>query len=146
MTISNGNYADMHHISFEDIRVELQEETLPQVLQTAEAQVYQDTGERVNPILISNSNTPYSIRSGKADGPIRALSDRLGNIHDITYQKIAILTEGAVPKPVIQIKSEDQNPVFKNFHFEDIYMNGKRLSDFDAFETDFVNTKDVTIQ
>ena len=146
MTISNGNYADMHHISFEDIRVELQEETLPQVLQTTEAQVYQDTGERGNPILISNSNTPYPIRFGKADGPIRNFSDRLGNIHDITYQKIAILTEGTVPKPIIRIKSEDQNLIFRNFQFEDIYMNGKRLSDFDAFETDFVNTKDVTIQ
>ena len=57
----------------------------------------------------------------------------------------------SVPELMARVKTNMRRaPLFeetdKFLQFEDIYMNGKRLSDFDAFETDFFNTKDVTIQ
>ena len=134
LTVSNGNYADMHHISFEDMRIEMQRGE-PQILQTSEAQKYDAKGETLLPNLIANSNKPF----GSSDV-------KLGNIHDITYRNIRVTTEGDAFLPVIRIKSLDESVIFQNFQFEDLYLNGEKQTDFGKFSMDVENAEGITIR
>lgn len=141
MTISNGNYADMHHIIFEDMRIEMQRGE-PQILQTSEAQKYDSKGEVLLPNLIANVNKQFYIRR-KDDS--RDYDVKLGNIHDITYRNICVTTEGEPFLPVIRIKSLDGSVIFRNFQFENLYLNGEKQTDFSKFSMDVANAEGITI-
>lgn len=141
MTISNGNYADMHHISFEDMRIEMQRGN-PQILQTSQAQKYDSKGEELIPNLIANVNKQFFIR--KSDDS-RDYDVKFGNIHDITYRNIRVTTEGDAFRPVIRIKSLDANVIFKSFHFENLYLNGEKQTDFGKFSMDVENAENISI-
>lgn len=145
MTISNGNFADMHHITFENINVEMQDDIQPQIVQTSEAKEYDAGGQTMPPYFITNTNAPYAIRQKNSEGIVRKYSDKLGNIHDITYKNIHVYTEGKEFKPIIRIESVDKNLIFNNFLFENLYINGEKVSDFSKFTACFVNTENVSI-
>lgn len=145
MTISNGNYADMHRITFENINVELQKDTQPQVVQTADVQEYDDGGAVQQTWVISCSNTPYAIRQKSADGLVRAYSDRWGRIHDITYRNIRIFTESEEEKPRIRFCSKDSGTIFTGIRLENIYVNGEKATDFDRFVTVFKNVENISL-
>ena len=141
MTISNGNYADMHHISFEDMRIEMQRGE-PQILQTSNAQKYDSKGEVLIPNLIANTNKQFFIR--KENGS-RAYDVEFGSIHDISYRNIYVTTEGDAFSPVILIKSLRDGVTFKNFQFEGIYLNGEKQTDFGRFSMDVANVENISI-
>ena len=146
MTISNGNYADMHHIFFENINVEMQDDMPLQVLQTADSQKYNGEGKYMRPCLLVNANAPYAIRQKDPNKIVRKFSDKLGNIHDVFYKNIKIFTEGKDIKPLIRIRSFDEKLVFKNFSFENICINDEKVTDFSRFSTDFANAENITIK
>lgn len=143
MTVSNGNHADMHSILFENVNVELQKDTELQVLQTADGQKYDDGGQRQRVNLIVNSNEPYAIRQISRDKLVRGFSDRLGNIHDVTYRNLRIFTDDPQARPIIRMVSVDNGLVFRNFRFENVYINGERVKDLTAFETELKNVEDI---
>ena len=138
LTVSNGNYADMHDISFEDMRVEMQRGE-PQILQNANAQEYDPKGEALLPNLIANANKRFVI--GDDNNSIV----KLGSIHDVTYKNLYVTTEGDPFLPVIRIHSLDESVIFKNFHFENLYLNGEKQTDFRNFSMEITNAEGITI-
>ena len=141
LTVSNGNYADMHHISFENMNVEMQRGD-PQILQTSEAQVYDGKSEKLIPNLIANVNKQFFIRT-KDDS--RTFDLKLGNIHDVSYRNLRVTTEGEPFSPTIRIVSLDENVIFKNFHFENLYLNGEKQTNFANFTMQLENAENITI-
>ena len=146
MTVSNGNGADMHDILFENINVELEDDIPAQVTQTADGQTYDSEGRCMAPCLLRVSNTPYAVRQRNPHGIVRKRSDRVGDVHDVTYRGIRIFTEGKEIKPHICIKSADESVILKNFKLEDVYLNGKRVTDFGSFSTEFRNAENITVE
>lgn len=143
--ISNGNHADMHDICFENINVELQYEMTAQ-LQTEDGKAYTPANKTTVPLLVKNTNEQYSIRQKSPEGIVRKFSDKFGNIHDIVYRNINVITEGENIKPGIVIESHDREVKFDNFEFDNIYLDGKKQTEFDGFYTRFANTDNITIK
>ena len=75
----------------------------------------------------------------------------MGNLHSVTK---AIAAVGGVPiitddkdvKPVVRVRSIDENVIFDNFLFEDMYINGIKADSFDAFDTMFENVTNINIK
>lgn len=145
MCISNGCYADMHDILFENIHVELQKDTLPQILQTEDAQKYDAKGVTAPACLIQNVISPFAIRTKNTSGIIRATSDIPGDIHDVTYKNIHVHTDSEALMPKIRIETAFSEKKLKNFQLENIFVNGEKVTQFDRFETSFVNAENITI-
>lgn len=146
MSISNGCYADMHDISFENINVELQKE-MAFVLQTEDAKSYDAINKFRIPNLIKVLNESYAMRlTESTDGVIRKAYNTLGIVHDVTYKNINILLEDESVKPYIMISSIDETKKFSNFTFENILINSVKCEDFSRFETRFENADNITIK
>lgn len=144
-SISNGGYADMHDIRFENMRVELQKHPEAMELQTADSQPYTGYGKPMATRLVACSNQPYRIR---LKGPVlrRELPPRLGRIHDISFRNIDIIAEDIDYTPQIAIESVSRDLPCRSIHFENIQINGERQTDFSVFDPLFVHTEDVSIR
>lgn len=143
--ISNGNHADMHDICFENINVELQYEMTAQ-LQTEDGKAYTPANKTTVPLLVKNTNEQYSIRQKSPCGIVRKKSDKFGNIHDVVYRNINIITEDKSINPGVIIESFDTETKFNNFVFENIYVDGEKQTDFDGFYTRFANAENIVIK
>lgn len=145
MCISNGCYADIHHILFENINVEFQSNTLVERVQREDAQIYDSKGETMPAALIRNYSTSFSIRKKDINKPTRIAYKKKGDIHDIVYNNINIYTDNMQTQPIIYIGTNESDKKFKNFQFNNIFKNGVKVESFDEFETTFVNVENVTI-
>lgn len=144
-SLSNGGYADMHDIRFENMRVELQRHTQCQELQTADDQPYTGDGKPMATMLVACSNRPYRIR---IKGPTlrREFPKKLGKIHDVTFRDITVIAEDIDYAPQIVIESVSEDVPCRGFSFENIRINGVRQTDFSAFDPVFIHAEDVTIR
>ena len=139
MCISNGNQAEIHDVLFENINVEFQSDTMPEVLQTEDAQKYESGNKTMPPCVIRNSILPYAIRKKCRDRLVRRTSENLGDVHDITYRNINIYTDADNLKPIIIMRRGESDKLIRNIRLEDIYINGKKAESFDEFATNFKN-------
>ena len=146
MCISNGNQADMHDILFENMSVEFQSDTMPQVMQQEDKQKYDDGGKTMPPYAIRNIIGTYAIRKKCRDGILREISKQLGDVHDVMYRNINIYIDDGSLKPIILIKTPNCEKKMRNFKLENIYINGKKAESLDDFETQFKNVESVTIE
>ncbi len=146
MCISNGCYADMHDILFENINVELQSDTMLEVIQYENAQEYDANGETMKPWLILNRNTPYAIRRKSPHGIVRKAYDKLGDIHDIVYKNINVYTDSDTLVPKILIQGFDGGETLRNFTLENIYLNGEKVNRLESFETLIENAENIVIR
>ena len=146
MCVSNGNQADMHDVLFENINIEFQSDTMLEVVQFDENQEYDGYGKMMPPSLIKNLVNPFAIRIRNKETIERKRSDRLGDIHDITYRNINIYTDSEDIKPIIMMQTCDSERIIKNFTLENFYINGVKQENFDSFETIFQNAENITIK
>lgn len=142
MCISNGCYADIHDVLFENINIELQNEMEP-VVQFEDGKSYNAENKTSLPHLIMNSNSPYAIRQKSLDGDMRKVYSQLGKIHDIVYRNINVITENDDIRPRIIIESHDSETNLRNFTFDNICINGTRAVDFKLFDSKFINVDGV---
>ena len=117
-----------------------------EVVQTDENQEYDGYGKMMPPSLIKNLVNPFAIRIKNKETIERKRSDRLGDIHDITYRNINIYTDSEDIKPIIMMQTCDSERIIKNFTLENFYINGVKQENFDSFETIFQNAENITIK
>lgn len=146
LCISNGCYADMHDILFENMRVELQSDTMSPVLQCEDKQKYAPETKYTLPHLVLNSNATFGIRQKSTEGPKRKVTDIVGKIHDVHYKNIQVFTDDDNVKPGIVTESRDPDTPLKNFTFENISINGTQVTDFNRFNTSFTNAQNIIIK
>lgn len=145
LCVSNGYYAEIHDVLFENINVELQEEMVFD-FQREENQVYEWSHKKRVPYLVLVRNDPYELRVIESeDGSIRKAADELGDVHDVVYKNINVITENEGIKPCIIITSKNPEKNFNNFTFENLCLNGVKVDNFDSFDTIFSNVDNIII-
>ncbi len=145
MDIANGCYADLHDITFENNNVELQPE-MTSVLQYEDSVPYSPETPTTVPVLIKCINTRYSVRRVWDKDIIRDPYDKAGDIHDVVYKNINIITDGKNIRPEVVIESVDPDIRFRNFTFENIFLNGKKITDFKELSTKFENADNIILK
>jgi len=115
-------------------------------LQTEDGKAYTPANKTTVPLLVKNTNEQYSIRQKSPCGIVRKKSDKFGNIHDVVYRNINIITEDKSINPGVIIESFDTETKFNNFVFENIYVDGEKQTDFDGFYTRFANAENIVIK
>lgn len=135
--INNGDCAEVHHITFEDIRVEQEGFYTHEQLQRSEEQKY-TAQETMAVARIVNFDNPrfreiYSSLVGTGDD-FNQGEKSYAAIHDICVKDITIYADEKVVKKtgtscVIRIRNLFENTEFKNFQIENITFNGKRLQE-----------------
>ncbi|MBQ6824944.1 MAG: hypothetical protein IJP27_09845 [Clostridia bacterium] len=127
--IQNGSGGEIHDILFEDLRVEYQTATLPEIVQRAADQTYAPHGMGVPALIVAENRTFHTYT-------------KFGDIHDITYRNIRIFAEDGVPAPAVRFQSRDPQVVFCGFTVENVTWNGKAVS-MDFFDGTVENAKEI---
>lgn len=126
LNVSAGGSALMEDFLFENIRVEMQVDNPPEIVQKSDEQRYDAGGHASFPALVKIDNRNY-VKLG--DTP-------LGHVRNCTFRNISVLVEPGVPPLQICIMSQTppggaQRP-FENVVLEDFSINGKP-ADWSAF-------------
>lgn len=137
LDIQNGDFAEIHHITFENISVEFNAFDQFPVYQMTDEMVY-DGGDRVMiPHLIQIKNHRYREGLWKGQYSLPDEFDLTGiktaSVHDVTFKNIRVYydeglptTEGN-PTVLIEQKSTVDGAEFYNVTVEDVFVNGKKI-------------------
>ena len=108
----------MEDFTFDDIRVEMQTDNLPQIYQKSDDQQYDPADEKSFPVLVKIDNRNY----------VKLGDEPLGHVRNCMFRNIKVLAEPGVPPPRIRIMSQTppggvQRP-FENIRLENFSING----------------------
>ena len=139
--IQNGDRAEVHHVTFENISVELESFYTPEKLQENDGSVYDRQNETALARVFNVSNKrfreAYSFL-GLEDGE---KSDNgksfYASVHDITVKNVAVYSDEKILEKYgtkcVRIKVENIIPTteYKNISVESVTLNGKPLNEKD---------------
>ena len=116
----------MENFLYENIRVEMQTDNLPEVVQESEDQRYDGVPGASFPLLVKIDNRNY----------VKLGNEPLGHVRNCTFRNIAVFAEPGVPPPSIRVMSRtppggEMRP-FENVTLEGFSINGK-AADWNAF-------------
>jgi len=119
LNVSAGGSAVMEDFLFENIRVEMQLDNQPEILQKSDEQRYAADGRTSFPTLVKIDNQNY----------VKLGDEPLGHVRNCTFRNIKVLAEPGVPPPQIRIMSRTppggvQRP-FENVVLENFSINGE---------------------
>lgn len=115
MDISNADYADVHHISFENIRVECSDCEPKPMMQESEEQIYaSDT--KYYPLLTCVAVYYSKDYSSKGER---------GHIHHITFRDIYVYSD---QMPCSELCGYDETHRVEQIFYENIYFNDQKLN------------------
>ena len=132
INISAGGTAVQEDFLFENIRVELNADDAPMILQESDGIRYDPAGKKGSPMLVKVDNSHYGCSK----------NETFGHVRNCTFRDIAVFSEDGVPPPQIMVVS--QTPAggrmrpFENIVFERFSINGK-AADWSQFSF-FTNT------
>ena len=131
MDIQHCDFAHIHHICYENIRVELSKYDMTEALQ-------KEDGRPFCPI----HGSPRLIFAGIA-GSYFSIEKIHGRISDILYRDIAVYTdnEWELPKIIFSCYSKEMD--VRNIRIENLTVNGKRITDPSCIETNAFVTQAV---
>ena len=130
LDIQNGNDSDIHDVTFRNIRIEYQGDTLPEVRQISDDQVY-----RPGPYY-QGPDAPFDESKVWIGVPKLIFIDnhkfgfpgKFGSTHDILFENIAVTSEKGVPEKLpIRIANLDADAVCRNITLRGLSVNGKHL-------------------
>ena len=123
ITISNGQWADIHDIQYRNIRVEYAYGTEPMVLQENDEQVYRTDGTTAVPALIFITD-----RRRNWQGNI-SFDDAKTKIRNISVADVQVFMDERIrKKPEMIIRKETDSSVFENIDIGKILLNGNEVS------------------
>ena len=137
--IQNGNHAEIHHITYENINVEYQLTQRTPIGNDEEHPVYTGGNKTYVPQLICSINPvfPYFSDVNNPD---------LGYTHDILYKNIRVDLPEGVEMPEIVIWADKRGKTHKNFTIDGLYVNGEKQENLDRFKTTFDNVENIVIK
>lgn len=123
LAVNNGNAANISKVNFEDIRVELRDDTLPEVIQRSDTESYPKSDFVKELEVISVDNHRFGIRTKNADKPRRLVfTEDFGAVKNILFRNIKVLSQKVTP--IVKIVSESGASVFENIRIENLSLNG----------------------
>ena len=139
--IQNGDCAEVHDITFENIRVELEGFYTPWVYQESDEQKYDAKNGLEIATIVAFSNPRFremDFYAGLAlqnfDIDLKKGNSAYASIRDITVKDITIyadervLAEKDTKCACIQVVNQIESSAFKNITVENVLLNGKKLS------------------
>ena len=133
INISAGGPALVDGMTFENIRVELQNDTLPEIYQSSDDMKYDSKGKRGEPMLIKADNRLWTYYYDVLD---KTAKRRHAHLKNIAFRRIAVFADPDVPPPVVAVQSFGSDGVpprpLENVVLENFSLNG-RPADWSAF-------------
>ncbi len=137
--IQNGDCAEIHHILFEDIRVEHERFYTPEIVQKSEEQVYDAKEETALAKIFVVRNTRFRelyayLGLPEVKSELKIGDKRYAGVHDITVKKIQICCDASLEKEfaskcaAVWLKNTIPTTEYANLTVEDVFLNGRRLS------------------
>lgn len=123
----NVDYADVHDITYENIRVEYDDVILPPAIQKDDIEKYQNGDLDYSPNLIEAVVAYHEEYS--------AGGSRRGKNRDITFKNIYITADRHIPK--MYFCGYDEAHKIENVAISDIYLNGKRIENENEIKMTF---------
>ena len=131
LDISNGQWANVHDILFENINVEYSRFTKKPVYQNSDEQKYAQSDEIQFPLLARVHDGRRNWAGNKSDDDVRCKN---GNI---TFRDInVIIDEEIKDMPRVEIKRCMAISDFYNIRFENIVVNQNRIKELSELGTD----------
>ncbi|MBE5893493.1 MAG: hypothetical protein E7286_09000 [Lachnospiraceae bacterium] len=140
LDIANGECAEVHHITFENIRVEYNSFDVPQLYQSTDEMVYESKGVVHVPHLIKISNNRFRTPGCwelwgvplKIEREIDLSGIETCGVHDITIRNIRVYYDEAIPKKdgkwnvPVRIQSCVEGVEFYNIDISDVTLTPTR--------------------
>jgi len=117
LDVACGGPARVEDLTYRNLRVELQDDTEPMILQTSEAQKYDAKGEKGRPELLAIRNKPW----GKDGGG--------GSVDRIVVENVQVFADPGVPPPVVRVRTDKDRfgrvPDFGSVRISGLTVNGR---------------------
>ena len=132
MRIHHHNYADIHHVLYENINCEYTKYQQSGIIQNSDDEIYYAKLNTGHPQLICLpicSNVIYGRDAQK------------GFTHDISFKNINVYKDSRVPEPVIELSGLNDEHKVENVSLESLFIDGRKtesLEDFDYKSNEFV--------
>ncbi len=148
LDISNGDYAEISNVVFENINVEYNSFDTDSQYQETDEMKYNKENTQAIPILININNGLYRTSEtrklwGMPEAPDVDTSDfEARGVHDVTYKNINVYYDDKLwlkdNKPYIAVHfiSQAENIKYRGISISDISVNGKKLDVSDLFLDD----------
>lgn len=135
MDVQNGDRGDVHDILFENIRCEYSKYEQVPVYQSYEGQKYRPEKPYNMPDIFASSVIDCYWSKDKTRG----------KTHDITLRDIFVTTDVGQPYPKIRLSGLDELHNTENITIENLYINGKKITNPDnvLIKGDFVNNVNI---
>ena len=137
LDIQNCHYAKVHDVLYENINVEYQKGTLPEIYQNSDDMIYDGYGKTGVPVFINIQNRKGYEFISKNDKNIK-----YGTVYDIIYRNINVFTDNN-QVPFIKFVSNDENAIFDNIILEKFYVNGTLVEPISYFDTEIKNVTNM---
>ncbi len=139
MAISNGHYADLYNISYENINVEYQSYNRRQIYQDTEDMQFAESAYMADLLRIDNTKFNalyYSDLAGEKD-------KKFGHNHNIFYKNICVYTDTGMDKPKLVFNSHSADSPVEDVRIEGISVNGVPVEDVDDFTLKANNARNI---
>lgn len=129
LSINDGQWAHVHDVKYENVNIEYSPFCRTPMLQKTEEQVYEDDGEIYVPYFVTVTDYRRNWLGTKAED-----EDPRCRISDVLYKNINIyIDEKVKEQPKMHIKKAMKCSSFSNIVFEDIFINGRKITDINEF-------------
>lgn len=119
MRIHHYNYADIHHVLYENINCEYTKYQESGVIQNSDEEVY---------FSRPNTGHPNLIDLPIASNVIYGRDGTKGTTHDISFKNIRVYKDARVPTPNSHIGGLNETNCIKNVSVENLTVNGERIT------------------
>ncbi len=133
MDIQNGDGGHVHHVLYEDIRIEYTKYETEPILQESDEMEYEPKPETHMPYLFL-AEISHNIWNKQ---------NQSGHTSDITLRNISAVVDDGLPMPPIELRGEDKEHNVERIVFENVTVNGAPISDSDVTKNDFVYDVEV---
>ena len=132
LSVKNGNYATIHDVTFRNIRIEYQTETLPEIYQRSEDAVYDNQGVMGVPRIIAIANARYGGQTGK-----------FGDTFDILFEDIKVLAEEGVPEKLpVYFGTFSDDVKVADITIRNLTVNGRKITSADGVDLKVIGKVD----
>ena len=120
LDINNGDRANVHNVSYEDIRVEYSK-------YETRGKIQENDGDKYEP---RKEIFPADLMFADMYVGVWSKDMIYGHTHDISYKNITVYMDNEVPTPFVQFKGGTPENWAENITIENLVINGKKITDF----------------
>ncbi len=131
IAISNGCYADISGVTYNNIHVEFQSYNRKQIIHSKDDEKYVDDGITDVAFLISIYN--WKFRDGYSSVIADERDNKYGYTHDISFNNIFVYSDMEETDLKLRLWSFSEESPVENIRINNVFLNGKKIESMDEF-------------